>query len=520
MRNIILSIFLLVVFTSVISGGERIFSKDYELKGKKANLEVESGPYGSDVFLNTGTRRNLSYFTPGENLFPKMFVKKDDYSVTWINYKQNDVKLSFYDSFSEHGRMIVSGNFDFISSDTIVVYNNGKPGFILFRAIKGRDNEDVFIHEIKTGRTVRIAETEGNENTIIIENNELKRRDSFFVRTRTLDYDYTYIINKFDLKVVLKKKQNIPGEIKRDKSAFTSDELNTLIGFGDSITWGKMRMYDLDDFFHPDLTYWAKASQYFNENYGQTYTVNLGVSRDTSLLGLQRMDTDLLYEKGYYFLVLFGTNDVGSGSFSSTSTSENILRILENGRDNYGMYPIVSTVPPQRLYLEGIQFYQAETEKLNRKIIALAVDNNFPYIDSYEAFFEQPEGWEAMLEDIKGNHPSPSGHQVMADLLTPIILDLIPEKPTNVNSSSETGGNSFNVSCSQNIEFDFSHYNVKFGFSSSLLNREVTNSSNDFTVHLYPFNLSQKRTVYFKIQAVDKSGNASTFTKTYSVHLN
>ncbi len=520
MRNIILSIFLLAFFSSVVSGGEKIFTKDYELKGKRINLEVHSCSTGSDVILNTGEKRNLSYFTPGENLFPKMFVSKNDYSVTWINYKKNDVKLNFYDSFSENGRVIVDENFDFVSSDTLVMYNNGKPRFVLFRAIKGRYNEDFFIHDLETGRTERIAETEGNENAINVENNELNGRDSFLVRTSTLDYNYTYNINTYDLKAVQKSRQPVFRVIRKERTDFTSAELNTLIGFGDSITWGKMRMFDLIDSYHPELTYWAKSSEYFNENYGQTYTVNLGVNRDSSLLGLQRMDEDLLYESGYFFLVLFGTNDVGAGTFSSTSTSQNILRILENGRNNYGMFPIVSTVPPQKLYLDGIQFFKDQTEQLNEKIKALAIANNFPYIDTYEAFFEQPEGWEFMLEDIKGNHPSPSGHQVMADLLTPIILDLKPEMPLNVNFSSGTGGNSFDVSCTQNVEFDFSHYNVKFGFSPSELNRETTFSSNSFTIYFYPFNLRLNKTVYFKIQSVDKDGNTSDFTEIYSVFVN
>ena len=121
--------------------GERIFAKEYKLKGKAAWLEVEAGKAGSDVFLNAGTRKNLSYYTPGENLFPKMFVKKENYSVTWINYRKNDVKLNFYDSFSDKGRALVSGNFEFVSSDTSIVFDRGRPRMIVFRAVKGRDNE-------------------------------------------------------------------------------------------------------------------------------------------------------------------------------------------------------------------------------------------------------------------------------------------------------------------------------------------------------------------------------------------
>lgn len=499
--------------------GERIFAKEYKLKGKAAWLEVEAGKAGSDVFLNAGTRKNLSYYTPGENLFPKMFVKKENYSVTWINYRKNDVKLNFYDSFSDKGRALVSGNFEFVSSDTSIVFDRGRPRMIVFRAVKERDNEDIFVHDLNTGRTERITSTPGNENRIIVENDELDGRNFFILKTQTLKNEYTYIIDLDPISSSLKEKKEIIRFPQKDKTAFTDEEFNTLIGFGDSITLGKMRMNDLEGVIHSDLTYWAKVSEYFNENYGDTYTINLGVSGETSLEGTIRMDEELLYEKGYYFLVLFGTNDVTSGIFSSTSTSKNIQWILENARDNYEMFPVVSTVPPQKLYLEGVQFFKEQTEKLNEKLKLMADANDFPYINTYDAFFDHQDGWEAMLEDIKGNHPSPAGHQVMADMVIPILLSLTPEIPSNVVYSANTGGNSFNVSCTLIRKFDFSHYKVKFGFSANDLDREMDYTSNFFTVYFYPFYLNLNRTVYFKMQSVLKDGNASDFSMTYSVHL-
>jgi len=520
MKNAILSIILLVSFSSGLLANNKIFTKEYELKGKIALLEVEAVPTGSDVFLNSQTRKNISYNTPGENLFPKMFVKNDKYSVTWINYIINDVKLNYYDSSSDYGRTLVSGKFEFISSDTIVLYDMGRPKLIVFRAIKGEDNEDIFIHDIDTGRTERITSTSGNENRIIISNDELNGTNSFTLITQTLENEYTYTIDTKNLKSHLENRKKIIRGQETDKAAFTTEELNTIVAIGDSVTWGKMRMFEFSDSYHPELTYWAKTSEHFNENYGDTSTINLGINRDSSLDGVERMDEELLYDNGYYFLVLFGTNDVTSGTFSSTSTSKNILWILENARDNYGMFPVVSTVPPQKLYLEGVQFFKEQTEKLNGKIILLASANNFSIIDSYKAFFDQDEDWETMLEDEKGNHPSPAGHQVMADMVIPILLSLNPEVPANVNFSANTGGNSINISCTQNREFDFSHYNVKFGFSPAQLTREMTYTSSNFTIYFYPFNLNLKRMIYFKMQSIDKDGNSSDFTDIYSIYLN
>jgi len=519
MKNIILSIIFLIVFSVSMTANEKVSTKKYLLNGKVAHLMVETGPFGSDIFLNKKYKKNLSYNTPGENLFPKMFVRDGNYSVTWINYKEECVKLNLFDSLSDSGRELVCRGFEFISSQTEIVYDRGRPRFLFFRGINGLDNEDIFIHDMDRNLTKRITNTSGDENRIIIENNDVSDKYSVSMRTQTLNHKYKYSVNLDELTASLKEKT----EIKRGpltKSTFIETELNTIVGFGDSITWGKMRMNNLSDSYNPSLTYWAKASEYFNSEYGQTYTINLGVNRDSSLMGVERMDRDLLNGKGYFFLVLFGTNDVGKGSFSSTSTTNNLKWILENARDNYRMYPIISTVPPQKRFRAGVEYFKKQTEELNVKIKSMASENDFSFIDTYKAFFDNPNGWEAMLEDIKGNHPSPSGHQVMADLIIPIILSLPPEKLSDIVISVNNGRNSFNISCSRNREFDFQGYKIKFGFSSSLMNREVIYPSNHFSVYLYPFDLSLNRKIFFKIKSVDKSGNSSNYSETYSILLN
>ena len=114
-----------------------------------------------------------------------------------------------------------------------------------------------------------------------------------------------------------------------------------------------MRMNNLPGEYHPELTYWYKSSEYLTENYGETYTVNLGVNADTSQKGVDRMDTDFQYVDGYYCLVMFGTNDVGGSLFSPSSTTENLKWILNNAKDKYGMFPVISTIPPQKKFLPG-----------------------------------------------------------------------------------------------------------------------------------------------------------------------
>lgn len=519
MKNKALLIITIFALLFPLYSGEKILTKNFVLKGKKFSVDVEPGVFGSDIFINMKERKNISLLIPGENLFPEVFVRGDHYSVTWINYKKGDVKLAFYNPETDRSRTLITKGFKFISSSTKVVYKKGSPGFVLFRGISDGDNEDIFIFDIKLDRFVKVTKTPGNEKNIIVQNENLENNSTIIVETKTLHKKYIYKINIIDLSVRKISEENIIRNRNLSDPKISERGYNTIVAFGDSITWGKMRMDDLIGESHSELTYWYKASEYLTDNYGETYTVNLGINRDSSQMGVDRMDINFRYISAYYLLVLFGTNDVGGGAFSANSTKENLQWIMENARDNYRMFPVISTVPPQKLYLPGIQYYKNETEELNQKIILMAVGNNFPYIDPYTAFFQHPDGWEAMLEDTKGNHPSPTGHQVMADLVVPKLLSASPKKPESIVFES-TDSSSVSITCGENFEFDFSHYKVMFGFQPANLNREVNFESNIFSMIMLPSGIELRNIVYFKIQAVDKADYSSDFTQIFSLNLN
>ncbi|MEN8154096.1 MAG: SGNH/GDSL hydrolase family protein [Acidobacteriota bacterium] len=515
MKNKALLTVIILTLLLPLFSEEKIQKKDFILKGKKYSADVEPGVFGSDIFITNEKRKNISILTPGENLFPEVFPRGDHYFVTWIHYKKNDVKLAFHNSKDNSTRMLIKGGFKFISSETKLIFQRNIPRFVLFRGIYEKENEDIFIFDLLKDKLARITDTEGNEKNIVINSEDIGRIGSFIIKTKTLYKNYIYEIGIKDLSVIKISEKEIIRGGKISGPMISERGYNTIVAFGDSITWGKMRMNDLIGESHPELTYWYKASEYLTDNYGKTYTVNLGVNGDSSQMGVDRMDTNFRYVSAYYLLVLFGTNDVGGGGFSSNSTKENLDWIMENAIETYNMFPVISTVPPQKLYLPGIQFYKNETEELNKKIIKMAEDNNYPYIDPYTAFFQHPEGWEAMLEDSKGNHPSPTGHQVMADLVVPKLLSAPPGKPEGI-SFENSGSGALNITCDENVEFDFSHYKVMFGFQPDKLNRDISSESNIFSLITLPVGSDLRNTIYFKIQAVDKDNNVSDFTEIFS----
>lgn len=512
-----ISIFLIqfIVLITLFLSGEKILSKKFIYKGRSYNIDVESNPSGSDVILSLEKRKNLSLSIGGENLFPKVHVSKEKYFITWVNYRKENVKLGFYNSCENESSLINLKKFKFVSSDTSVILRSGKPYLLIFRGEKNfSNNEDIFIYNILSGIVKRVTSTPENEKTIDIPDWDLSGSKNLLLKTKTLYYEYTYSIKITDMSVeLLEKKKIVRGKSGLMNPSISTEAYNTIVAFGDSITWGKMRMFDLDGEEHPELTYWYKASEYLTEHYGETFTINLGVNGNTSYQGVERMDTDFPLNPGYFCLVLFGTNDVGSGSFSADSSVENIKWIMNNAIKSYGMFPVVSTIPPIKKYIPGVQFFKENTEELNSKIVIMAVEEEFPYFDTYSVFMNYPDGWEALVEDIKGNHPNPTGHQIMADLVVPKILSAIPKKPEILNISSSS--HLINIGCTENFEFDFDSYDVKFGYSPDRLEFDMNFPSNQFSLIRSPGELKLRDTIYFKVSSVDKSGNHSGFTQVY-----
>lgn len=475
------------------------------------HVSVESSPTGCDIILENQGIQNLSAAFPGENLFPKVTANPSAhiFTVAWMHFEPGNIQLCIYDSRSNHSRLLPLNDFKY-AMPIKTVFNDEDPFLLLFLG-NNSNNTDVFYYHLQTGATGNLTQTPDSEQEYEITD----EKNRFFMETKTLSHQYRYRVKKSSLTPELLEKQDIERGPKFQVPSASIPSQNTILGFGDSITYGVVRMdiNNCEDFYHPELAYLEKLKQIFTSGYGPVETVNAGVSRNTSYNGIDRMH-DVFSESGAYFcLVMFGTNDVVAG-FSSDVSAENLAFILNTARSTYSMYPIVSTIPPQKdeeRGLPGVQYYTFQTEALNAAIIEMAEQYNFPFIDTYTAFMEHPEGWEAMLELCKGNHPSPLGHDVMAGLFKEKILELPPAKPALIRNIDTTDFKA-EMEWTPNDEFDFSHYLIEYGYTPENLNRTITTTSNHFTFIMFPYYRPVYSRLYFRLQAMDRDGNTRGFT--------
>ncbi len=495
--------------------GEQTVS--FQWKEQHYRVKVQASPTGCDVFLyGTGTK-NLSTRFPGENLFPKVTVNPPGqrFTVAWMHFQAESVRLCIYDSLFDTTRILPLDKFTSALPLETIFYD-GDPYLLLFVG-NNSDNTDIFYYHLQNGQIRNLTQTPLSEQEFEIADEE----NRFFIETKTIFNTYRYRVKKETLSPALIEKTEIERRLPASVPAESTLDYNTILGFGDSITYGVVRMdvNDPDDWYHPELAYLEQLKQMLTDDYGNVETVNGGVSRNTSYNGINRMD-DVFSESGAYFcLVLFGTNDV-VGGIPAAASAENLHFILDTARYDYNMYPIISTTPPQKneIRVPGVQFYKYQTELLNAAVIEMAEHFDYPYIDTYTAFMEHPDGYEVLLELYKGNHPSPLGHEIIADLFKEKILVLPPAPPANI---VETNAAAYRVDIEwdPNQEFDFSHVLVEYGYAPDQLYRSTTVSSNNYTLIMFPYYLTVYPKLYYRLQAVDLDGNAGEFTPVQEIEF-
>ena len=491
-------------------------TKKVESNGIKYTVKVISALSGTDVILTNGTStKNITLTYPGENLFPQVFESKNGFFVSWIQYRKGNVKLYLYDSNLDVSRNLIADNFCFIGNAK-PLYWRGNLRALIFLGLN-KDNDDIYLYDLIDDLCINVSNTSGFEKKFKI---EIIDRD-IILKTETNNRCYEYSLEPESLKIKLIKFVEKKSIVKKNEIKLGYDAYNKMVAFGDSVTWGKIRMNEFKSYssqrwieveHHPELTYWGQLTKKFNDDYKNVLTTsNLGINGDTSLAGKERMNSEFSKIEGYFCFIMFGTNDVGGNTASMLSVAENLEWIVNNAKNRYNMYPIIMTVPPQqnKRRTSEIQYYKENTEYLNTLIIKMAIRNNVPYVDTYKAFFEAEEGWSACLEDYKGNHPSPLGHKYIADLIEPIILSLPPKKLEEFNT--ELQGDYLVVYWNKNIEFDFDHYEVQYSLKGNQLNRRLTT----FEPYCTLYNKYFHSNVKFKIRAVDRLGNKSPFYMVY-----
>ena len=192
------------------------------------------------------------------------------------------------------------------------------------------------------------------------------------------------------------------------ESAPQEDTRPVILFLGDSLTAG----YQLD----PAQAFPAHIQRFIDGNHMSFQVVNAGVSGDTSLDGLNRLDW-LLTQPVHTLVLALGAND-GLRGQPASFTRQNLMAICERARE---LYPAI------RLVVAGMKMpanygepYRSEFEKLFAEV---ADECNAVFIP----FILEDVAGQPALNMADGIHPNPDGHRVIARTVWPYIQEALAQ---------------------------------------------------------------------------------------------
>ncbi len=486
----------LLIFTSA--------GKDYRL--------IVRCPSAGESFLVLSDEKSETVLgeAGSENLFPVVKAARDGFHIIWILYQDGHAGLGLYDSKTGQSRIIPLPGLKFAGSPDLIE-QDGLPAGLVFIGNES-DNDDIFFFDLRVSRLTNITRTAWSEKEFSTETGP----NGTLVQAVSLRDKALYLLRPGE-NSFRRLGRRFPKDLERRTENPSPDEpdcrpANTFVAFGDSITWGKMRMVDLDGEYHPELAYPERMKEDLATLYGPAYPINLGIPGNTTYDGALRVDHDLTGLDALYFVLMLGTNDCISNRFSIDSSRENLAYIVAAAAQK-AMRIIISTIPPRKDALGDRRYVQNNISALNLAIADLAVETEIGFIDTHGTFMatDPPDGWRTLLEDIGGNHPSPAGHIVIAGLFSGVLAAFPPLVPTGVENNSTEGSASRRFQWNPGCESDLSYYRVEFGPSPGSLEHAAVTSANWIDLPGFP-----SEDVYFRVQAVDAAGNAGGFTRAYT----
>jgi lysophospholipase L1-like esterase len=483
----------------------------FSFGGTAGRVIVRSVPSGSVVILQMmGGETRLCPAAGGENLFPKVQVFKDRFFVMWAHYEKGETGLGIYDSRTADGRIILLPGLSFVSSPTMVLQGRSPRGVMILG--NSSNNDDIFFLNLFDCGLTNLTRTPASEKWFAVQ----PAAGGLLVSTATLWEKVLYDLNLRTIQVKVRERSILKPRTQALEKTVRADETdcapdNTYIAFGDSITWGMMRMNGLEGYYHPELAYPERMRALLVAIYGPAYPINLGVPGEDAYGGTLRVDKDLDGHPGLYFLLMLGTNDCFSGKSSIDSIMENIAYIIDSARSRR-MRVIVSTIPPRKDTFGDLRYVRRRIANLNDHIGMLASDKSIGFIDTHKAFmdYDPPDGWMSLLEDTGGNHPSPAGQMVIAHLFADCLAAFSPRIPSGIERSSGKDLSLKRISWEPCCESDFAFSRLEFGPAVQKMTGTATTTGSSFNFSDLPF-----RDIFFRIQTADKAGHYSPFTVIY-----
>jgi lysophospholipase L1-like esterase len=509
-QSVIRGVLFLALATAAFPQTEPWDPVSFVSGGTTYRLVVRCVHSGSFIVLSDGKRETVLGGAGGENLFPSAQVAGGRFHVLWVNYRAGLAGLGLYDSGTRTSRVIPLGGLKFAASP-VLVERAGRPiGVVLLG--NASNNDDIFFLDIRDNRLVNVSRTSWSEKRFTVETvpaGILVRAESLTDRTR-----YLLEFDGAGFRLLGREPRRVP--LPRGRAIVPDEEdcrpANTFAAFGDSITFGVMRMENLEGEVHPELAYPERVKEILAMSYGPSYPVNLGVPGEQTYEGALRVRRDLGGVDGLYFLLMMGTNDCIHGYFSVDSSMESLAYIIDAAKER-GLRIILSTIPPRKDRFGSIPFVLNNISAYNLATAALAESKGIGFIDTHRAFMitDPPDGWKALLEDIGGNHPGPAGHTIIAGLFANVLTAFPPLDPSNVANVSTEGPTVRRFRWDPGCESDLACYRVEYGPTPSSLDNVAVTNVNSIVFPGFP-----SHDVFFRVQAIDAAGYRSGFTRIYT----
>lgn len=197
------------------------------------------------------------------------------------------------------------------------------------------------------------------------------------------------------------------------------------LAFGDSLTEG---FYHMGFRFHP---YTEKLEELFEKNNSSIAVVNRGISGETTIKMVRRLESILQKTRFDFVCVLAGTNDLANPSETADSIFERLNRLYQLVLNhNSNVILLVVTIPPT-------SFDKREQDYLNKKLLINEKIKTFSeepkstgrvvFVDLYSATpYYQEDGTMSPLWDDH-LHFSPKGYDLFGELVFTSIHPLLSE---------------------------------------------------------------------------------------------
>jgi lysophospholipase L1-like esterase len=476
------------------------FLESFSFQGRSYSLFAEFSPPKAGLRLAGPRNRDLTTGLAGENILLGTRTGAEHFYVFWIHYRNKTSQLAYYDHRFDRCRVLPLAGFRFFALPDIIEENGVLRGLVFLGNRDG--NDDIFHYSLETRELTALTRTPFSEKGFTMK----AAGAAFEIETRSLWKTFRYRFDPQQNHCELLEERALPRP--RQRATIDIDPsryYNTYIGFGDSITRSQWEGQEW-----PELGYLAKMGAMLAKTYGPNWSINLGIGGTQTYEGAARVESDLENNPAFYFILFYGVNDLIHNDFSLESSLES-LEFMIDAAQTRGMRVITTTLTPRKDKL-ATTYYWDRLYALSAGIIALAGRKGAACIDPLTVFMNTnpPDGWMELLESVnppisKGNHPNEEGHRIIASLFAPVLEALPPHAPQNISLLATSNSLQKTANWDMNLESDFSHYQIEFGFLPEALDYSLTTAASHHTFVLFPF-LPQ---LYFSLRAVDRGNHAS-----------